>query len=168
MSAKKVVPATVTKPGKERKKETAAPVKLPKPPKRREEKPKPPAKKPAKVVESEQPVREKGGQAKYERKIVRGVTVEIGRGPRGGMRYNIFGYSCTSVFRWMGKDGWKFQQVLTTLDALGLKDIAYTTISSQMASGARDDGGKRGRIIDLTDHQASLLRKLRKPIPPSS
>lgn len=76
------------------------------------------------------------------------------------VRAKLLGYSITSVIRWMGAEGWEFDDVVAVLtygdDMVNLSDV---TIRLQLKAG-RD--GSRGPAAPVTPAQAKQLRKMSK------
>ena len=75
------------------------------------------------------------------------------------VRAQIFGYSATSVLRWMGANGWGFEDAAVVMATIGAARIADSTIRIQLNAG-RD--GRRGPAAPVTPAQAKKLRELAK------
>ena len=70
-----------------------------------------------------------------------------------GNRYTIFGKSVTSVLRWMGKQGWEFEDARKAVRSAGC-ECSDVTIRIQLLAGA---DGKRGKPARLTKEQQLAL-----------
>jgi len=74
----------------------------------------------------------------------------------GGTKAVIFSYAATAVIRWMGRQGWKFQQARKVLEQFGAGHISDATVRCQL-QGGRDLDNPRGEPAALTDDQAKAL-----------
>jgi hypothetical protein len=74
----------------------------------------------------------------------------------------FFGHPVTSVFRWMGSQGWTHDEAMTALKNLGLTedDVSESTARIQMNAGRKGgDCGGRGPIPEISEEQGNSLRK---------
>lgn len=69
-------------------------------------------------------------------------------------RCDIFGHPVTAVLRWMGREGWEFEDALTAVVTMGASTISDVTIRLQLAAGRK---GERGEPADITSAQAKIL-----------
>ena len=67
----------------------------------------------------------------------------------------VFGHKLTSVIRWMGKEGWKFDEARKAMDGLEIA-VADATIRCQLTAGKN---GKRGNPAALSPAQAKTFTK---------
>lgn len=81
------------------------------------------------------------------------------KGERKQVRAQLFGYSITSVLRWMGKNGWNFEDAAVVCASIGAAKIADVTIRLQLKAGK---DGLRGPAAPITPAQAKQLRELSK------
>lgn len=70
-------------------------------------------------------------------------------------RVKVFGYSATSVLRWMGANGWDADEAGVAMLTLGAGSISDVTIRLQLKAGAE---GKRGPAAPLSRAQAKALK----------
>lgn len=110
-------------------------------PEKKEKKPKPP-----KAPKEPKPKKHK------KEKSVSTATREV-------HRIDVLGYAVTAVLRWMGKQGWTFQQARTVLNRFKAKDTADNTIRAQLRAGAK---GERGPAAPLTKEERQKLTKAKK------
>lgn len=68
----------------------------------------------------------------------------------------------TAVIRWMGKEGFSFQEARAAVAEAGLK-VSDATIRAQLSAGAK---GLRGAAAELSEDQAAFLQQARKAPPP--
>ena len=68
---------------------------------------------------------------------------------------DIFGYTVSAIIRWMGKNGWKFQEAQRVLEQRGLTDVAEGTIRTYLQAGKQ---GLRGAPAELTYEQEQELK----------
>jgi hypothetical protein len=80
----------------------------------------------------------------------------------------IFGITPRAILRWMGHDGWTYDQARAVIEKLGLLRFFENTktdhIRDQTSSGRkgnRDQGGWAGDIPELTDDQKKKLRAIK-------
>lgn len=71
-------------------------------------------------------------------------------------RVKIFGYSATAVLRWMGANGWNFEDAAVAMATLGAHALADCTIRLQLKAGK---DGARGPAAPITPAQAKQLRR---------
>ncbi len=84
-------------------------------------------------------------------------------------RYQLLNLPATSLFRWMGANGFNFTQVAAYVDFAGIK-IPVQTIKRHMIDGASGDGkkAKSGRTIPaLSDDQVKELMNFKNTSPPA-
>ena len=67
-----------------------------------------------------------------------------------GKRATIFGYPATAVIRWMGKEGWDFEEAAIAIQSLTGKKVADATVRAALGHGRR---GQRGEPAKLTAAQ---------------
>ena len=67
----------------------------------------------------------------------------------------LFGYSTSSVLRWMGKNGARSQDVILMFQWCAIVDVTPNTIRTQVAAGLN---GKRGKPADISGKTAKLLK----------
>lgn len=70
----------------------------------------------------------------------------------------LWNHQPTAVLRWMGKEGWSFEDAKKVLKARGL-NVKDPTIKTQLSAGRL---GKRGAPAKLTDLQVDILKKTRE------
>lgn len=75
------------------------------------------------------------------------------------IRGNILGYSATSVLRWMGANGWSFEDAAVVCAATGCARISDVTIRLQLKAGK---DGTRGPAAPVTAAQAKKLVEMSK------
>lgn len=68
-------------------------------------------------------------------------------------RSKLYDHPITSIIRWMGKEGWKFDEAKAAFTRLDIS-VADGTIRTQLRSGVRGD---RGEPAPLTEDQADKL-----------
>lgn len=71
----------------------------------------------------------------------------------GRPQVKVFGHSATAVLRWMGVNGWDFEDAGMAMHTLGCR-LSDTTIRLQMKAGK---DGKRGAPAKVTADQARKL-----------
>ncbi len=81
------------------------------------------------------------------------------KGTRKQVRAQVFGYSITAVLRWMGKEGWTFEDAAVVCATIGAAKIADVTIRLQLKAGK---DGLRGPAAPITASQAKQLRQMSK------
>lgn len=106
-------------------------------------------------VEKTETVKTKGGT----------VKVEITEGKKGGKRFqlNVAGepLAISSAMRWMGAQGWTFDEVRAALEKLGLTgNVQEPTIRAQVYSGRKGDEGGHGKVPELAEAQEKALNAL--------
>lgn len=74
-------------------------------------------------------------------------------------RQKLWGYPVTAVIRWMGSEGFTWQEAANVLKKLGV-DVADSTIQIQVRAG---ETGARGPAANLTPDQANKLHDLNSP-----
>jgi hypothetical protein len=80
---------------------------------------------------------------------------------RAQVRGQIFGYSATAVLRWMGANGFTFEDAGVVLASFGLAKMSDTTIRIQLTAGKKADP-TRGEPAPLTAAQGKKLIELTK------
>jgi hypothetical protein len=78
---------------------------------------------------------------------------------RKQVRAMVFGFSITAVLRWMGKEGWNFEDASVVCASVGAAKIADVTIRLQLKAGK---DGLRGPAAPITAAQAKQLRQMSK------
>ena len=71
-----------------------------------------------------------------------------------GKRASIFGHSVTAVLRWMGKEGWSFDDAAVAVETLAEKRFSDTTIRIQLRAGK---AGERGAPAPIDSKQRAKL-----------
>lgn len=84
------------------------------------------------------------------------APVSKGKPKEDGKRKKIYGYPATSVIRWMGKEGFSYEEAAKVLKHFGC-DTAKNTVKIQLVAGKR---GERGDPADLTLTQERELHKI--------
>jgi hypothetical protein len=77
-------------------------------------------------------------------------------------KYLFAGFPATSIFRWMGSQGWTWEDAMKAVKALGIPDgeIAEGTARIQVNAGKKGgDCGGRGPIPEISADQATALSK---------
>jgi len=74
---------------------------------------------------------------------------------KGNVKPKIFGFSVTAVLRWMGANGWDFDDAAIAVETITVTKLSDVTIRLQLKAG-RD--GKRGAPADISPSQAKQLR----------
>lgn len=85
------------------------------------------------------------------------VVAPVVRGgvPKPGKRTALLGRHATAVIRWMGVEGWSFEEAKRTLRRLGVP-VADATIRIQLRAGAKKDAD-RGPPAELTTEEGNAL-----------
>jgi hypothetical protein len=73
---------------------------------------------------------------------------------RSGPQEKLFGRSLASVLRWMGSEGWEFEQARSVVVDRMRKRLSPGTIRVQLSNGKT---GKRGEIADLSEDEREEL-----------
>lgn len=81
--------------------------------------------------------------------------VESGKPKRQIVRAQIFGHAATAVIRWMGANGWTFDEARAALAEFGAAGISDTTVRIQLPAGKK---GERGPAAPISEDQAKQLR----------
>lgn len=89
----------------------------------------------------------------------RGSKTDDDAPKRTRFKGEMFGHAVTSVIRWMGKQGWTFEQAREALELHDCERVNDTTVKIQLAAGRKGD---RGPAADLTEKQVSMLEKIRQ------
>jgi len=69
----------------------------------------------------------------------------------------LWNHQPTAVARWMGKEGWEFDDAKRVMQEMGV-EVKDSTLKTQLAAGRK---GKRGPAAALTDDQAKVLRDIK-------
>ncbi len=71
-------------------------------------------------------------------------------------RASLFGQPVTAVIRWMGDDGWSFDQAYAALAKLKIP-VADTTIKAQLRAGQRGERGDPAKLSATQEHELYAL-----------
>lgn len=85
-----------------------------------------------------------------------GVRVTESKQTTGRDRSKVFGYSLSAVARWMGQEGWSFDEAVSVFTSLRV-DFKDATVKTGLSDGR---SGKWGKPAPLTDVEILELRKL--------
>jgi len=101
--------------------------------------------------EERKAAKEEAKEEKKEAKKAEAVAKETG--PK--KRWLVFDkYPVTSVLRWMGKNGFSFEQARKALSSVQCDEVNDTTLRIQLAAGAK---GQRGEPAPLTTTEANAI-----------
>ncbi len=96
------------------------------------------------------------------------IPVGAKRSPSGKVYATIFDHKARAVVRWMGQDGWTYDEAVSALTKLDLwkffKDTKTDHVSNNLASGKRGDkkdGGWVGDVPKLSGEEAKALKALK-------
>lgn len=81
------------------------------------------------------------------------VAKSKSKGGTGAPHPNLWGHQPTAVLRWMGKDGWNFDQAKAAMREMGVK-VSDNTIREALPAGKK---GVRGKPADVTGEQRIQL-----------
>jgi hypothetical protein len=86
------------------------------------------------------------------------MTVAPRTDGRGAVRLYVLGHPSSTVIRWMGREGWAFDDARAVVNGFGGAGITDNSIKVTLAGGRAG----RGRAAPLTPEQVAELEKMRR------